>query len=188
MSVVFTNGCFDGLLHAGHMNLLLYCSMLAGPEGDVFVGIDSDQKVIKDKGSGKPLFSQRERMDSVLSLGNNYLFDRYGKLPLVTNAFFFNTNQELYELISNLRPDYIVKGSEWKDNVIGSDIAQVRHYPVDKKYSTSNIIERVCDKVFPLRYVDASDFFSTKTYCTCTLNPDGTHNDSCYDKRQGRVK
>ena len=46
---VWTNGCFD-VLHRGHIELFRFCKLLAGSDGEVIVGIDSDKKVKKDKG------------------------------------------------------------------------------------------------------------------------------------------
>ena len=44
---VWTNGCFD-VLHRGHLELFKFCKILAGSDGKVIVGIDSDKKVKKD--------------------------------------------------------------------------------------------------------------------------------------------
>ena len=54
--IVWTNGCFD-ILHRGHIEMFKYAKSL----GDVlFVGIDSDEKVQKDKGSNRPIFCEED--------------------------------------------------------------------------------------------------------------------------------
>jgi cytidyltransferase-like protein len=134
--IVFTNGCFD-CLHPGHFNLLTYCRSLAGPEGKVIVALDSDEKIRKDKGCTRPIFTYDERLVSILSLmGTN------GK-SLVDTVVPFSTNDELHIIIGSLRPDLLVKDSEWKGNVIGSDIAEVKYFPRDLRHSTTKIVDKI---------------------------------------------
>ena len=53
MITVWTNGCFD-ILHPGHMELFKIAKSL----GDrLIVGLDTDEKVRKDKGSNRPINS-----------------------------------------------------------------------------------------------------------------------------------
>ena len=47
--VVFTNGCFD-ILHQGHYALFKYCRDLAGEDGKVVLGIDTDERIKANKG------------------------------------------------------------------------------------------------------------------------------------------
>jgi cytidyltransferase-like protein len=119
--VVFTNGVFD-ILHPGHFNLLVECRRLAGRFGKVYVGIDTDEKVRKDKGANRPINEYWPRMQNLISL--KYPLDSM-VLNLIDQVHVFGSNEELYELIKKYKPDFIVKGADWKGNVIGSDLAEV---------------------------------------------------------------
>ena len=157
--IVFTNGVFD-TIHPSHFNLLLYCRKLAGDCGEVIVALDSDEKVKNDKGQNRPIFSFKERNDALLSLCDDaYYFDG----PIVNKIYQFNTNEELYELIKTCKPNIIVKGTDWKDNVVGSDLAKVEHFVIYPKFSTTKIIDRclLSKKCYCCR--DTCDAF-----CRCT--------------------
>ena len=54
--IIWTNGCFD-ILHVGHIELFKYAKSLGGK---LFVGIDSDKKVQKDKGLRRPINSEED--------------------------------------------------------------------------------------------------------------------------------
>ena len=59
LQIVWTNGCFD-VLHRGHIELFKYAKSL----GDVlYVGIDSDLKIKKDKGDGRPYNNEVDRIE-----------------------------------------------------------------------------------------------------------------------------
>lgn len=136
--VVFTNGCFD-ILHVGHFNILSYCRMVAGPDGKVVVGLDSDRKIKETKGDDRPFFTHMDRMCALMELkGEN------GKL-LVNEIHPFDTDKELYELIRKVHPDVIVKGKDWDGNVIGSDMFETLLYP-RSSYSSTQIVERIQSK------------------------------------------
>ncbi len=47
--IVYTGGTFD-LFHPGHVELLWYCRLLAGPSGAVVVGLNTDAFVARYKG------------------------------------------------------------------------------------------------------------------------------------------
>ena len=138
--IVFSNGTLD-CLHYGHFNLLSYCRKLAGYDkcSYVIVGLDSDEKVRKDKGKNRPIFSFSERREAILKL-------RSDRSHLVDKCVIFNTNEQLYQLIKELRPNIIVKGADWEGNVIGSDLCEVKYFLYESAISSSKIIERVLDK------------------------------------------
>lgn len=148
MSIVFTNGCFD-LLHAGHVQLLLFCRDLAGGD-DVYVAIDSDKKIQKDKGIYRPYFSQSERRTMLMTLTSDGHLDSRGLGKYLINwVDTFDTNADLLKLVLKVSPDFIVKGPDWRGKkVIGSEYADVIYAPDyhHKSISTSAIEARVLAK------------------------------------------
>ena len=148
MAVVFTNGVFD-IMHPGHYQLLLYCRYLSGTD-PVYVAIDSDAKVQADKGQHRPYYNQDERIELLLSLTIDGKLDSsgFGKY-LVDWVEIFDSNEGLYQLIKKYKPDYIIKGDDWRDKkVVGSDLARVHYAPTYYKdfFSTTKIEERVLNK------------------------------------------
>ena len=120
---IFTNGCFD-ILHRGHFELLQYCKSL----GTVVVGLNSDQSVKKLKGPSRPFFSQEDRKFALESCRN------------VDKVIIFEEDTP-YNLIKNIQPDIIVKGGDYKkNNVVGSDIAEVRIFTFVNGYSTTKVL------------------------------------------------
>ena len=143
--IVFLNGCFD-LLTPAHFNLLSYAKGLSNG-GHVRIAIDSDRKIKEDKGQYRPIHSFEERKSNLLILkdsNGNYLVD---------SVLMFDTNEELYDLIKLYKPDYLVKGSEWHGNVIGSGLTEVRYFDRDNPYSSTSIISKVLHK-----YQNVSNF------------------------------
>jgi D-beta-D-heptose 7-phosphate kinase/D-beta-D-heptose 1-phosphate adenosyltransferase len=129
MLTVMTNGCFD-LLHAGHVDFLRRCRLL----GDhLVVAINSDQSVQRLKGSGRPIYSQHERICIVSAL-------RY-----VSEVHVFDTEEELSELVKRIQPDVLVKGGDYA----GRDVTGAGHarrlvlLPLVPGHSTSQTIARL---------------------------------------------
>lgn len=132
--VVFTNGCFD-LLHPGHVDLLTRCKEL----GDILVmGVNSDASVQRLKGRTRPVNAQAHRQ---------YVLAGLECVDFVT---LFEEDTP-HALISEIRPDVLVKGGDWSvDAIVGRDIVEsdggsVRSLPLLKGYSTTGIIERILD-------------------------------------------
>jgi D-beta-D-heptose 7-phosphate kinase/D-beta-D-heptose 1-phosphate adenosyltransferase len=129
--VVFTNGCFD-VLHPGHLDLLARARSL----GDVLVvAINSDSSVKRLKGTNRPVFPQAERGE-ILSA-----------LQMVDYVCTFDEDTPL-ETILKIRPDILVKGADWTDNIVGSQEVEswggkVVALPLVEGQSTTGIIERV---------------------------------------------
>src|SRR5262245_20549190 len=62
--IVLANGCFD-LLHVGHVRYL----EAARREGDVLVvAVNTDESVRRNKGPGRPLVSEAERIEVLAAL------------------------------------------------------------------------------------------------------------------------
>lgn len=130
--VVFTNGCFD-ILHAGHVRYL----EAAKKKGDILVvGLNSDSSVRRIKGKGRPLVPQQDRAEVLAGL------------EAVDYVVVFSEDDPL-ALISELVPDVLVKGSDWKPGrIIGADVVKahggkVLRFPIYKGRSTSGIIRKM---------------------------------------------
>ena len=129
---VFVNGTFD-LLHRGHLELLNY----ARKQGShVCVGIDTDDRVKKMKGSTRPIHNQEERKFFLENLKS------------VDEVRFFSTDKELECLVKSYQPDIMIVGSDWKDkSVIGSYWAsQLIFFDRIKDYATTKTIKGIIDR------------------------------------------
>jgi D-beta-D-heptose 7-phosphate kinase/D-beta-D-heptose 1-phosphate adenosyltransferase len=128
--IIFTNGCFD-VLHRGHLELLRYCREI----GDkVIVGINNDHGVKRLKGHLRPLNSQEDRKFALESL-------RY-----IDDVLIFSEDTP-YNLIKSVSPDIIVKGGDYiPENVVGSDLAEVRIFKYVDGYSTTEILQNFSDR------------------------------------------
>ena len=107
-TVVFTNGCFD-LLHPGHVSLLRQ----SAAQGDhLIVGLNSDASVRRLKGPSRPIQDERSRAQLLAAL--------YG----VEAVVLFDADTPL-ELITAIRPDVLVKGSDYTEAaVVGADVVR----------------------------------------------------------------
>ena len=128
MKYIWTNGCFD-ILHRGHIEMLKYAKSLGGL---LVVGIDSDEKVARDKGFGRPINSAKDRKFILESIEH------------VDHVVIFNSKEDLEELIKFYKPDVMVIGSDWKNKrVIGASYAaELEFFDRVGDYSTTNILER----------------------------------------------
>jgi len=124
--IIFTNGCFD-ILHVGHVELLNYCATL----GYVTVGLNSDLSVSRIKGNGRPINTEQDRKRMLLNLRS------------VSEVVIFDEDTPL-ELIKHLKPDVIVKGGDYLANqVIGSELAEVRIFKFIEGYSSTLTIKKI---------------------------------------------
>lgn len=107
-TIVFTNGCFDGL-HEGHETLLKEAKKL----GDyLVVGVNSDSSVKRIKGESRPYTDESKRVND---LCENKHVDR-------VILFYEDTPERLIRIV---RPDVLVKGGDWKGKeVAGKDFVQ----------------------------------------------------------------
>lgn len=129
--VVFTNGVFD-LLHPGHVRYLQDARAL----GDVLlVGLNSDRSVRVNKGDGRPINSEVERAEVLLSLRS-------------VDAVVIFDELTPHDLIRTLQPDILVKGADWgADSIVGRDVVEARggrvvRMALVKGFSTTTLIER----------------------------------------------
>ena len=126
MKTVWVNGCFD-ILHRGHFELFNYAKSL----GDrLIVGVDTDEKVAKDKGSDRPYNNIDDRVYALNSL------------RAIDLTYIFNSREELIQLIKQTSPDILVVGSDWKGKeIVGGVYAkEIVYFDRIKNYSTTNIL------------------------------------------------
>lgn len=127
-TVVFTNGCFD-ILHCGHVSYLEAAAKL----GDhLVVALNSDASVKRLKGEARPINNETDRATMMQALG------------FVSGVVFFDEDTPA-ELLSELRPNILVKGGDYTpENVIGGEyVDRVEILPFKDGYSTTGIIERI---------------------------------------------
>jgi len=129
---VFTNGCFD-ILHVGHVAYLRRAKKL----GDaLIVGLNSDASVRAIKGKDRPINREADRAEILSALS----FVDYVTI-------FSESNPE--KLIRALKPDVLVKGSDWKiSEIAGGDFVRsyggrVSRIPFVKGHSTTSVIKKI---------------------------------------------
>jgi len=128
--IVFTNGVFD-LFHLGHLQLLNECRSLAGPRGAVVVGVNSDASVKRLKGPSRPIIDEVTRATMLIYM------------KPVDHVVSFDEDTPI-RLIEALRPDVIVKGSDYKGKeIVGSELSAIHLVNLKEGFSTSSIIERI---------------------------------------------
>ena len=126
MIKVWTNGCFD-VLHRGHIELFKF----AKSQGNhLVVGLYSDEKVKRDKGSDRPFNTFEDRKEVLLSI-------RY-----IDDVWYFDSRNGLVELIKKYQPDVMVIGSDWKGrDVVGEELVdKVKFFDRVGDYSTTEIL------------------------------------------------
>lgn len=130
--IVFVNGTFD-ILHRGHVELLNFARSL----GDTLcVAVDSDDMVRKQKGDDRPINNAFERM---------YML---ANLKPVDDVRVFGSHAELRRLLSSLRPDIMVVGSDWKGKeIVGSEHAgSIVYFERLPGFSTTRTIEDISSR------------------------------------------
>ena len=122
---VWVNGSFD-ILHVGHIRLLEYAALF----GDVRVGIDTDERIRKKKGSDRPYNTLKDRVEFLYSI------------KYVTDVVTFGSNEELIEQIKTYGPDLMVIGDDYNyHNIIGIEyIPEVKFFEKIPGKSTTKIL------------------------------------------------
>ena len=126
---VMVNGTFD-ILHRGHIEMLNY----AKKQGDyLLVAIDTDRRVSELKGPSRPINNQEDRK---FHLEN---------LMAVNEVQFFDSKEQLIDIMKSYRPDVYVKGSDWQGKSVeaANHCDQVIFYSRVGDYSTTNTILRI---------------------------------------------
>lgn len=130
-NTVLVNGCFD-LIHTGHYDILHVARRLATSSGRIIVALDSDQRIKRDKGQGRPInnFFKRYKAMSFL-LGPNDLIVEIDK------------DEEFLRLVQSCRPVYRVRGA----GDFNRERSRIPHIPVvlvpKLGGSTTDLVERI---------------------------------------------
>ena len=106
-TLVFTNGCFD-ILHAGHVEYLTF----ARSQGDaLMIGLNSDASIRRIKGSERPFVSEDDRASLLAGLE-------------AVDYVVLSDEDEPADLIAQVVPDVLVKGSDWQHYISGRDTVE----------------------------------------------------------------
>lgn len=130
--IVFTNGCFD-ILHRGHID---YLSKAADHGNILIIGLNTDNSVKRIKGKNRPVNDEYARAIVLASL------------HFVDAVVMFDEDTP-YNLINAIKPDVLIKGSDWLiEDIVGADIVTnnggsvitLEYLP---GYSTTKIIDKL---------------------------------------------
>jgi D-beta-D-heptose 7-phosphate kinase/D-beta-D-heptose 1-phosphate adenosyltransferase len=131
--LVFTNGVFD-ILHRGHIEYLNEAKKLGNT---LLVALNTDESVRSlNKGSNRPI----NKLDDRAFILSNLI-----SIDLITS---FNDSTPI-NLIKNLKPDFLIKGGDWRENdIVGSDFikkigGKVFSIPFKTDISTTQIINKI---------------------------------------------
>ncbi len=131
-TIAFTNGCFD-LIHSGHLASLTQASQQAD---ELVVALNSDASVHQLKGPGRPLLPSADRAALIAALR-----------PVSAVTIFAEPTP--LEVILQIRPDVLVKGSEYsEEDIVGAPEVKswggrVVRVPMVPGWSTSQIIDAI---------------------------------------------
>lgn len=132
MSVIVVNGTFD-ILHVGHIMLL----NTARSMGDyLLVCIDTDRRVKELKGDLRPINNQTDRR-SMLS-----------NIKAVDQVEFFDSDEDLINILKAYNPDIMVKGSDYrgKDIVGAKYCKRIEFFERLNEYSTTKTIQDIINR------------------------------------------
>ncbi|UCC94955.1 MAG: adenylyltransferase/cytidyltransferase family protein [Candidatus Omnitrophota bacterium] len=126
--IAFTNGCFD-VLHPGHIKVLREAKKRADI---LIVGLNSDRSVKKIKDERRPILDENARKCILEAI------------EYVDYIVVFSENTP-HKLIQEIKPDYLVKGGDWRhDAIIGREfVKKVFRVKLQGEYSTTKIIEKI---------------------------------------------
>jgi len=128
-NVVWLNGTFD-VLHPGHFKLFRYARMLAGANGTVHVGVDTDERVQAFKGPSRPVNMLITRTTNLLSIK---------EIDYVSS---FSSDWELETLIYMNKPQFMVIGDDYRGkDIIGAQYIGKIIYITRDEHSSTKIIE-----------------------------------------------
>ncbi len=132
--IVFTNGCFD-IIHRGHID---YLSKAADLGNILLIGLNTDASVKRLKGRGRPVNDEVARAQNLAAL-------------FFIDAIILFDEDTPYNLIKEVKPDILVKGSDYKsEDIVGHDIVkenggEIVTIDLLPGYSTTSIIQKIKD-------------------------------------------
>ena len=128
---IFVNGTFD-ILHRGHLEMLRYAKGL----GDyLLVAIDSDRRVTELKGPTRPVNNEIDRQFFIKSL------------KWVDDCWIFNSEEELVHIIETIKPDIMVKGSDYQGKpIVGEQYCKEIRFYEHTGHSTTKTIHRIANR------------------------------------------
>lgn len=128
---IILTGCFD-IVHCGHLEMIrkiknYYRNI------DLLIMVDSDERVSKNKGDGRPVNKQQDRIKFLQLLNYQNTF-----------VVAFNTDEELLVELKKYAHIRIV-GDEYRNkHIIGGELADMICFvPTKQGYSSTNIIEKI---------------------------------------------
>ena len=108
--IVFTNGCFD-IIHRGHVDYLARAAALGNK---MIIGLNTDNSIRRIKGDSRPITDEYSRAFVLAGFA------------FVDAVIFFDEDTP-YNLIQDIQPDILVKGSDYKEeDIVGADIVKAR--------------------------------------------------------------
>ena len=130
--MALANGIFD-LFHVGHLRYLEGARALAD---ELVVAVNTDRSTRENKGPGRPLVPEAERVEIVSALA------------CVDHVVLFDS-KDVVPVIRALRPDVHVKGTDYTPETV-PEAAEVRAYGGrvaiagdPKNHSTSDLLDRL---------------------------------------------
>ena len=132
MSVIVVNGTFD-ILHVGHIMLL----NTARSMGDyLLVCIDTDRRVKELKGDLRPINNQTDRRTML------------GNIKAVDQVEFFDSDEDLINILKAHNPDIMVKGSDYRGkDIVGAEYCKrIEFFERLNEYSTTKTIQDIINR------------------------------------------
>jgi glycerol-3-phosphate cytidylyltransferase len=135
LTVGLCSGCFD-FIHKGHINHFLSAKKFCD---HLIIAVSNDKAVSKRKGAGRPVFRAE---DSAWILEN----------LVVVSGVIINPYDNSVELIKKLKPDFYIKGPDYKDKETPGIVAERKaiksvggamKYTSDSKFSTTQILDKI---------------------------------------------
>lgn len=135
-------GCFD-VLHIGHVRLFKWAKKRVDL---LIVGLDSDGSIRLSKGTGRPIFSQKVRLETLSELSSvDYVFG-------IRGVFDFKAKEsDVYykKLMTKIRPDYLITHIT-RDVYVGNKVDRAKEcgarlilYRESPPTSSTEVVEKI---------------------------------------------